>query len=139
MDKYLETLSAVPLVDVLLAAAAMLLLSMVWYGWLFRRTCLRLDGRSAPGCLSGHKPSAATIAKGFAAFLATCYLIGLIDVHAQGHPVAIFASVALVWLFCALDTIHATIWGGMPFRLFLIHIGNTLAGFLLAGLVFWGL
>ena len=135
MDKYLETFAAIPWLEVLLAAIAMQVMSTIWYAVLFAKTHQALSNIPEESC--DGSPSPLTMLKGFLAFFATCSLIGLVDVHAQGNAFAIFASLGFVWMFISFDMIHACIWEKMPLKLFLIYAGNTLTNFVVAGLVFW--
>lgn len=137
MDKYLETFSAIPWLEVLLAALAMQIASTLWYAVIVNKPYTRLA--EIPQEEAKKAPSPATMVKGFIAFFCTCSLLGLVDVHAQGNAFAIFASAFFIWFFIALDTIHATIWEKMPFKLFLIYAGNTLLNFTAASFIFWSL
>ncbi|MCI5050335.1 MAG: hypothetical protein MRY32_08430 [Rickettsiales bacterium] len=134
MDKYLDTFMQVSALEVLAATVAMYAVSSIWFAVLFADKCAELKG-VAPG--ENCNPTKSMLIKGFLAYIPVAFLIGVIDVHAQGNPIAIFASVGVVWLFMFFDMIHATIWEEMPFKLFLIYIFNTLATYSAAGTVFW--
>lgn len=135
MEKYYDTLTNVWLPEMLLAAFAMFAMNSMWYALLMRKPYEVLRGRylAAPAT----PPNASVFIRSFLGYSVVCYLIALADAHANGHPVAIFVSLAVVWLFISLDMMQAIFWEKMPLAMFAIHSGATFLGFAAAGTVFW--
>lgn len=136
MDKYTTILSAVPLLPTLLATLAIIVVGSVWYSHaLFGKAWSRHTGIRA----SDIRP--AEIKRGYlfgslVAF-ATAYLLGVVAVHANGNPFALFGSAIFVWLFVMLEITQGFIWRREPFALFLLQSFRSLFSLLAAALVFF--
>ena len=125
MDKYIEALSNVSPLAVVLGALAMLVMRVLWYSNLMfgkswaRHANLPIGGMRGGMLIKGFMGTSIT-------FLFISYLLGVAATHASVHWSAMAATVILLWLFVMLEQCNMFLWGRAPFALFLIHTFRNL-------------
>ena len=139
MDRYTATFAQVSLTATLVSAVVMMLVGALWYSsFLFGRAWMRLSGIRP----SDIRPDEARRGYVFAIIfsLLTAYLLGLVATHAGGSAFALFAAVAMIWLFILAELANGFVWEKQPFALFLLQAFRSLFALIAGAAVFffWG-
>ncbi|WP_421786214.1 DUF1761 domain-containing protein [Hyphobacterium sp.] len=131
MDLY-----GINIIAVLLSSVGFMLVGMVWYGPLFGKRWMALNNFTEESLKDGNM--AVTMAKGVTNSLVAAIGIGVILAWSgRDGLVDCMIAAALVWLFFSATTeMLKHIWEGQSIELTLIHFGNQLVAYTLAGVIF---
>ncbi|WP_421792084.1 DUF1761 domain-containing protein [Hyphobacterium sp.] len=131
MDVY-----GINLIAVLLSTFGFMLVGFLWYGPLFGKRWMALNGFTEEGLKETNM--GLTMAKGVTNSLIAAIGIGVVLVWKDADGlVASLKAAFLVWLFFSATTqLLAHIWEQQKLELTLIHFGNQLTAYLLAGLIY---
>lgn len=126
-----SVLPKINLLAVLVAGVIHMVIGLVWFQrWAFGNAWTRLTGKSLT-------PAYRWIAAGVIAHQVMTFVLAVIVVLA-GATTALGGVVVgvMAWLgFVVTMLVGELIWEKIPFRLFLIRIGNQLVGFIVSGAI----
>ncbi len=125
------------IIAVVLATVGFMAVGMLWYGPLFGKRWMTLNGFTRESLGEGVNMGL-VMAKGVTNSLVAAIGIGVaLAWNGQDGLVDCMIAAALVWLFFSATTqMLAHVWEKQPLELTLINFGNQLAAYLLAGLIF---
>lgn len=125
------------IIAVALATLGFMVVGFIWYGPLFGKRWMALNGFTEEG-LKADTNMGMMMAKGLTNSLVAAIGIGLVLVWKDADGmVASLKAAFLVWLFFSATTqLLAHIYEKQKLELTLIHFGNQLTAYLLAGLIF---
>lgn len=126
----------VNIIAVLLSTVGFMLVGMVWYGPLFGKRWMALNGFTEESMKDVNM--GLTLAKGVVNSLIASFGIGtLIHLTGQSGLMATLHIAIMVWFFFAATTEMLNhIWERQSLELTVIHLGNQLVAYALAGVIF---
>ncbi|WP_420431851.1 DUF1761 domain-containing protein [Hyphobacterium sp.] len=126
----------VSIIAVLLSTVGFMLVGMVWYGPLFGKRWMALNGFTEESMKDVNM--GLTMAKGVVNSLIASFGIGfLIHVTGQSGLMATLHISIMAWFFFAATTeMLKHIWERQSLELTGIHLGNQLVAYALAGVIF---
>ncbi|MCW5725358.1 MAG: DUF1761 domain-containing protein [Maricaulaceae bacterium] len=125
----------VNIIGALLGAIGFMAVGFVWYGPLFGKKWMALNGFTEESFKDANM--AATMGKGFANALVTAAILALILTKLEaGALTSALLKSFILWLgFSATTQMLAHIWERQKFELTALNLGNQLVGFLVAGAI----
>jgi hypothetical protein len=133
---YLSHVLDVSPLAVLLAAAAILIVGMLWYSpFLFGRAFIRLSG-IRPADIRPVDARRNFLVAVITA-LVSSVLIGLVAAHSGDSAPMLFAGVGFIWLFVMLEQLTHIVWERQPIALFVLQTFRSLASLMAGAAVFY--